>query len=88
MGKLASRPEFIQPSMVGAEFYLEAYSEIATSRPVGMGISPIPFDKIYLWCEIYDIQFSMLNLIVRAIDEKYLSYLSEKEKLESSKNGK
>ncbi len=87
MGKTDKREDLKRPPIIGYEFYLESFIEISSARASGMGISPIPFDKIYLWCEIYGVEFSMINLVVRAIDQEYLKQLALKEKVESVSHG-
>jgi hypothetical protein len=49
------------------------------SRPVGMGIGPIPLTEILAYCELYDIEDrDELVRFVRAMDDEFLRFNAEK----------
>jgi len=75
------------PDVEDVKIFIDIFSDLSSMRNIGMSIGPIPFDKIYFYCQIYDIDFSMLNYLMRMIDNMYLDYLNELEKQRSS-NGK
>lgn len=67
------------PDIEDVAIYLYMFQELSTMRQVGMSLGPIPFDKILLYCEFHELDFSVINLIIRAIDNEFLRYVNEKE---------
>ncbi len=74
---LASPPRLQEDLIV----YLNAFYELCTDRPVGMGgVGAIPFSSIIKFAEVYDFDSEMrdeLLYLVRRLDETYINYTSE-----------
>ena len=57
------------PIITGLEFYIEAFNELATCRPIGMDIGPIPFTSIFEYSKIYDVgDFDEFLYVIRKMD--------------------
>lgn len=76
-GQLKNEDE--SPSIFGVEFYLEVYQDLSTTRPGGFGISPIPWSSIKDYCAFYGLEHSVIELVIRKIDNLFLEYLNGKE---------
>lgn len=71
------KPEDQEPGLTGLEFYRDAFRELATCRPVGMGLQPIPFTAIAEYSKIYKIgDFDEFAHVMRVMDDTLLE-LSE-----------
>ncbi len=71
-------------------FLYQAFNELATMRPVGMAVGPIPTDKITWYAERLDmdiLEADVFEEIIRAIDIAYLTKKSEKT-AKAAKRGK
>jgi len=74
---LEGRPN-LQP---GANIYYEAFQELGTCRPVGMGEGQIPWTAIRQYAEAYGFEgeeFDILLEIIRAMDGEYLEIRNKK----------
>lgn len=49
------KPENAEPNIEGLEFYLDAFREVSSCRPVGMALAPIPFTAIVEYSRLYEI---------------------------------
>ncbi len=66
-------------------FFISAFFELSTERPVGFGLGPIPWSKITKYGESYGFEGSDLALfhdIVRSMDAHYIA-----QKERETKNG-
>ena len=72
----------------GLETYYEAFVELSTDRPIGMGIGPIPWTAIdlYAWRHGFSGDgFDYLLYMVRALDDAFLAYSRAKDESERKK---
>lgn len=77
-------PDAKEPYLGPFEFYVEAFKELTTCRPVSLGQGPIPFTAIADYHTIYNVALDLEDFlyVIRRMDLAYL-------KLESkSKDGK
>lgn len=74
------QPEDVKPNVEPFEFYVDAFRELSTCRPSGMGgLSAIPFVSIVEYAKIYDVgDFHEFLYLVRIMDSEVL-------KIENSK---
>ena len=78
----------LAPSIGEYTFYLDAFRELSTCRPSGMGVSRIPFTAIADYARIYDVDdFEDFKEIIRILDEKVLS-LNAKSKEDDGRDKK
>lgn len=71
--------------------YYEAFTELSTCRPVGMGIGPVPWTAIDRYGRRYGFEgdgFVYLVRMVRALDDAFLAHSREKAKEEEAKNAR
>lgn len=81
------KPEDEEPNIEGFEFYIDAFRELSTSRPVGMEISAIPFTAISEYFKIYELQdFDEFLYIIRLMDRTFLDLNEEVNKKEDRGN--
>lgn len=67
------RSEDLEPNLGPFEFYIDAFKEVSTCRPVGMGAAPIPFTAIVEYARIYKIdEFEEFKYIIRRLDKVLL----------------
>lgn len=67
------KPEDREPSVEGFEFWLDAFRELSTSRPVGMDLAAIPFTAIAEYFRIYELwDFDEFIYIIRVMDVTYM----------------
>lgn len=67
----------------GDEFYLTAFNELSTCRPIGDATGPIPWDKIVQYASFKGLEYIMIDpfiRIIRSMDSVYLSWIAEKQK--------
>ncbi len=67
----------------GDQFYLTAFSELSTCRPVGEVTGPIPWDKIYQYACYKGLEYNMIapfTAIIRSMDTVYLEWIFQKQK--------
>jgi len=83
------RPEDLEPTINGFEFYLDAFRELHTSRPVGMDLQAIPFTAIAEYFRIYELQdFDDFAGIIRMMDNKFIELNdASRDKTGGGKNG-
>lgn len=82
------KPEDLEPNIAGFEYYTEAFKELNSTRPIGMGVGPIPFTAILEYFKVYPCDdFEEFNYIIRSMDEAFLRHQSTKVKTEGKKNG-
>lgn len=87
MSKGFLKEEDLEPDVEGFEFYNGAFYELGTSRPIGMGVGPIPFTAIVEYFKIYGTQdeddFDEFLYVMRRMDSTFLllnaSALKEKQ---------
>lgn len=86
-GFFESRPEELEPSVEGFEFYLDAFRELGSCRPGGLDIQPIPFTAIYEYSRIYHIaegdDFEDFLYVIRRLDNEYLDLRAAEVKKET-----
>lgn len=77
----------LEPNIAGFEFYIEAFKELGSCRPVGMGLGQIPFTAIIEYYKLYPVG-SVYEFwhIIRQMDNTFLGLHNEKEK-RKAKNG-
>jgi hypothetical protein len=81
--------EDTRPDLSGFDFYISAYRELSTCRPIGMGIGPIPFTSIAEYAKIFDIggeEFFEFLYYIRAMDDEFLRLEKERNDAESKKS--
>lgn len=73
----------------GLEFYLTAFCELQSERPVGMTVGQIPWSSIINWCDFHGLKDSddvdTLIRYVRAMENALIKHFDEKKK-EKQKN--
>ena len=83
-----SKEADLEPEITGLEFYLDAYRELDTSRPVGMDIMPIPFTAILEYFRIYELgDFDEFLYLIRLLDREFMKMNAEVNKAKGSSNG-
>lgn len=76
--KIAEAPELY----LGLDFFYEAFLELNSCRFLGMSEGPIPWTALNTYCEVYEItdeQKLDFFYLLRAIDNEYLKYQSDKQ---------
>ena len=61
----------------GEGVYLRAFRELSTTRQFGMGIGPIPWDRILLYAQWQGLDPDLteaLTVIIRCMDDVYLEW--------------
>ncbi len=72
------KPENQEPCLEGFEFYLDAFRELSTSRPVVMEIQSIPFTAIAEYFRIYELRdFEDFSYIIRQMDMTFIEMNTE-----------
>lgn len=78
------KPEDQEPEIYGLDFYFDAFAELATCRPGGMDVQPIPFTAIIEYARIYEVgDFEEFKEIIRMMDDTLLKLQKESEKKQS-----
>ncbi len=81
------KPEDQEPYVDGLEFYLDAFRELCTSRPVSNDLQAIPFTAIAEYFKIYELQdFDEFAYIMRLMDTTYLQLNETYQKSQGDKN--
>lgn len=65
---------------LGEDFFFEAFWSLHTTRNLGMGMGPIPWDKIVEYGFFHELDRDMLHAfvsIIRAMDNAYLEWQAE-----------
>lgn len=63
--------------MPGLDFYLSAFNELSTCRPIGMAAGPIPWTAIVAYAQSYGMDEEAedyLRQMVRALDGVFLDF--------------
>ena len=80
-----------EPEVGGLSFYLDAFRELSTSRPVGLELQAIPFTAIAEYFRIYEIadfdDFDDFAYIIRLLDNTFIDLNESASKSEGNKNG-
>jgi len=67
-----------QPQLVeGDAFYIKAFWNLHTCRSFGMGLGPIPWDKIIAYCHYKGLDEELVEpfvVIIRSMDAAYLDW--------------
>lgn len=72
--------ENLEPETGHLQFYLDAYHELATCRPSGFDIGPIPFTAIVEYSRIYDVgDFEDFKEIIQRVDAHVLRLAREEQ---------
>lgn len=78
------KPKDEEPCISGLEYYWEAWRELSTCRPVGMGLGPIPFTAMKEYFDIYPSgEFVEFHYIMRRLDDSFLLMEEDKKKKEA-----
>lgn len=82
------KPEDQEPQIEGLQFYLDAFRELSTSRPVGLGPQSIPFTAIAEYFRIYELQddFDDFAHIIRQMDSAFLDLNADANKAGGKKD--
>lgn len=67
----------IHPSQ---DFYLQAFSDLSTTRQIGMGPGPIPWDKILLYAHWMELERDVTRAFVQIIqlmDSAYMDWVDK-----------
>ncbi len=76
------KPEDQEPNLDGLDFYVDAFRELSTCRPGGMGLLPIPFTAIVEYSRIYEIEdCDEFAYVIRAMDDTFMrEYLADQQR--------
>ncbi len=67
------KSEDIKPTITGLEFYVTAFKELSSCRPVTMSAGAIPFTAILEYFKVYPVgDFDEFLWIIRLMDSEYL----------------
>ncbi len=73
------------PEVEPFRFYIDAFNELGTSRPVGMGVSAISFTAIVEYFRIYPTDsFEEFHYIIRRMDNFLLALEDARSKKEKA----
>lgn len=65
----------LEPRIAGLEFYMEAFRELGSCRPMSMVSGPIPFTAIVEYFRLYgDGEFDDFLYVIRRMDVAFLEY--------------
>lgn len=70
---------------IGLELYYEAFWELATTRPAGMGLYPIPWHTVQYYGETHSFdpeQLEDLHYYIKEMDESYIRFCNQKSESE------
>lgn len=73
---IANRPELA----FGLEWYLTAFYELGTDRPIGFGPGPIPGSAIRefaLWYGVSPDEYDDFNYLIRELDGEWLKWAAK-----------
>lgn len=76
---------------MGLELFFNAWFELTSTRPVGMGTGPIPWNVVQDYAERFDFddfQTEALHYYMGAMDTVYFEYQEIKNKAIGNKGGK
>jgi hypothetical protein len=63
-----------------AEFYMAAFWDLSTCRPMGMTVGPIPWDKIQAYAEFADLNRELaqvFGIVIRRMDIVFMDDMRE-----------
>lgn len=81
------KPEEREPDINGFEFFIDAFGELNTSRPSGLGIESIPFTAIVEYSRIYEIEdFDEFIYIIRRLDKAFIDMNDSAQKSKETKS--
>lgn len=81
------KPDEREPCIDGFGFYIDAYRELSTSRPVGLEIQAIPFTAIADYFRIYELRdFDEFAYIMRLMDSTFMELSESARKAEGNKD--
>ena len=67
------------PEVTHFQFYISAFNELSTSRPVGMEAGYIPFTAILEYFKVYPVaSFEDFLYLIRVMDREYMSKQEKK----------
>lgn len=79
MSKGLLRPEDEMPEVVHFQFYVSAFNELSTSRPVGMDAGYISFTAILEYFRVYPVgSFEDFLYLIRRMDREYMAKQDKK----------
>lgn len=82
------KPVDVEPDLGPFEFFIDAYRELSTSRPVGLSMGAIPFTAIVEYSRIYDVgDFEDFHFLIRKLDYAFLEMQASKNKASGDKGG-
>lgn len=65
----------------GLDLYLQAWYELDTTRGIGMGVGPIPWNAVDGYCTSLDLsqeQRDKMHRFIRAMDRVYLDHQNKR----------
>ncbi len=81
------KPEDLEPSTDGLDFYVDAFRELSSCRPGGLDLQAIPFTAIAEYSRIYELgDFDDFAWIIRLMDNVFLESSAEAMDKERNKN--
>jgi hypothetical protein len=84
-------PDFIKNKPVlppGLDFYMHAFQDVSTDRAIGMAEGPIPWSAVDRWAARHGVvgeEFDRLVIILRLMDEAYITYRSKEHKKQADR---
>lgn len=76
-GKL--QPDHVRPNVDSFIFYVQAFEELSSCRPSGLGISAIPFTSIAEYARIFEVDdFHEFLYLIRLMDAELIKLSSKK----------
>lgn len=76
-GKL--KPEHTRPNADSFIFYTQAFEELSSCRPSGLGISSIPFTAVAEYARIFEVEdFHEFLYLIRLMDAELIKLSSKK----------
>lgn len=76
------KPEDTEPPTDGLDFYVDAFRELSTCRPGGMGLLPIPFTAIVEYSRIYELEdLEEFAYVIRSMDDTFIKeYVADQQR--------
>ena len=71
-----------RPSLLGLEWFWEAWGALTTCRSLGMGVGPIPWTDVeaYIRAEGFSQEERYyMHIVIRNMDTVYMNYVNEKQ---------
>lgn len=80
-GFFDNKPEDLPVEVTGFEYYLDAFEELSTTRPVGMGLEAISFTAMIEYFKIYPTDdFFEYHYVLRRMDNVYRNLVTNEKK--------